>query len=79
MWWHLGKQPTPNIHQESDQEQNINQEADIQQNRDQRLDPDVHLDVQPNPDIPHRVTRSKNNISKNNTKYDKDYVIVNQS
>ena len=39
-------------------------------------DPNIEFDIMPNNDIPQRVTRSKNNISKKNMKYQDDYVAL---
>ena len=39
-------------------------------------DPNIEFDIMPDNDIPQRVTRSKNNISKKNMKYQGDYVAL---
>ena len=45
-----------------------------QQDPNIESDPEVRFKVTPDISIPARVTRSKNNISKASTKYDKDFV-----
>ena len=39
-------------------------------------DPNVEFDIMPDNNIPHRITRSRNNISKKNLKYESDYVAL---
>ena len=67
-----------NIQQPSHEEeqQNLNQENENQIADDLEQDPNIEFNVKQNQDIPQRVTRSKNNIVKQSTKYSKDYVTV---
>ena len=65
----------PQVNQEKEQQiDQVNQEDQIA--NDQLQDPNIDFIVLPNPNIPQRVTRSRNNISKQSTKYDHDYVTV---
>ena len=47
-----------------------------QQQVEIKQDPNIEFNITPNNDIPQRVTRSKNNISKKNMKYQSDYVAL---
>ena len=66
-------------HQQPGQDQLINdqefqQELQRQEQIDQQGDLDYEADTLPDPQVPQRVTRSKNNIHKRNTRYEDDYV-----
>ena len=56
------------LNQEEEQ-QHLNQENQNQIADDLEQDPNIEFNVNQNQDIPRRVTRSKNNISKQSTKY----------
>ena len=58
---------------QQDQVSNITKQQ-TSPDEEQTSDPEVRFNAAPDRNIPARVTRSKNNISKASTKYDLDFV-----
>ena len=59
-----------------EEEQQLNQDEQKEIANDLEQDPNIEFKVDQDQNIPRRVTRSKNNISKQSTKYINDYVTV---
>ena len=55
---------------QEEEQQELNQDEQEQKEKD----PNIEFKIDQHQDIPRRVTRSKNNISKQSTKYLTDYV-----
>ena len=55
-------------------DQEFQQELQRQEQIDQQGDVDFESDTLPDPEVPQRITRSKNNIHKKNTRYEDDYI-----